>query len=87
MSKQFQENHRSTLVLSTATVPEISWSVSILARFMTKAGSSTRGTRKRKSFAIYKAEKASLSAGALAFVNSRICLATSMATPTPASLT
>ena len=38
MSKQFQENHRSTLVLSTATVPEISWSVSILARSMTKAG-------------------------------------------------
>jgi hypothetical protein len=53
---------------------------------MTKAGSSTRGTRKRKSFAIYKAEKASLSAGALAFVNSRICLATSMATPTRALL-
>jgi len=38
----------------------------------------------KKSFAIYKAEKASLSAAALALVNSRICLATSMATLTRA---
>jgi len=40
----------------------------------------------RKSFSVYQAEKATPSAGALALVNSRICLATSMATPTRALL-
>ena len=83
LNKQFQEIIGQLLYCQQQTVPEISWSVSILARFTTKAGALTWRSP-RKSFAIYKAEKASLSDGALALVNSRICRATSMATQTPA---
>jgi hypothetical protein len=63
------------------TVPEISWSVSIQASLTTKAGTCRL---LRKSFPIYKAEKASPSNGALALVSSLIYLATSMATLMPA---
>jgi hypothetical protein len=74
LNKQFQEIIGQLLYCQQQTVPEISWSEPLIWR------------SPRRSFATYKAEKASLFAGALALVNSRICLVTSMPTPAPALL-